>query len=52
MLLHGPFQWEQFLELGSDMETSEIEDRIKSQKPNQCAALVYTVRQAVHILLV
>ena len=37
------FQWEQFLDLGKDKETSEIEEAMKNQKPNQCATLVYTV---------
>lgn len=51
VLLHGLFQWEQFLQLGSDVETSDIEERMKCQKPNQCAALVYTVRRVVCILI-
>ena len=31
------------MELGKDMEDSVIEDKIKTQKPEQCAVLVYTV---------
>ena len=31
------------MELGKDMESSEIEQRIAEQKPEQCALLVYTV---------
>lgn len=29
--------------MGKDKETSEIEEAMKNQKPNQCATLVYTV---------
>lgn len=36
-------QWEQFLELGKDIEDSVIEEKIKAQKPEQCAVLIYTV---------
>ena len=36
-------QWEQFMELGKDMEDSVIEDKIKAEKPEQCALLIYTV---------
>lgn len=36
------YDWEQFLELGADKETSEIESAMENQKPNQCASLVYT----------
>ena len=36
-------QWAQFLELGKDIEDSVIEDKIKAQKPEQCALLIYTV---------
>lgn len=31
------------MELGKDLEDSVIEDKIKAQKPEQCAVLVYTV---------
>ena len=31
------------MELGKDMEDSVIEDKIKAQKPEQCALLIYTV---------
>ena len=31
------------MELGKDMEDSVIEDKIKAQKPEQCAVLIYTV---------
>ena len=37
------FQWEQFLDLGKDKKTSEIEEIMMNQKANQCASLVYTV---------
>ena len=30
--------------LGSEMTTAEIEHRMSQSQPNQCAALVYTVR--------
>lgn len=36
-------QWEQFVKLGKDMDDSVVEDKIKCQKPEQCAMLVYTV---------
>ena len=36
-------QWESFLELGKDIEDSVIEEKIKAQKPEQCAVLIYTV---------
>ena len=36
-------QWEQFMELGKDIEDSVIEEKIKAQKPEQCALLIYTV---------
>ena len=38
-------QWEQFLELGKDMDNSEVEKIVKNQKPEESAALVYTVSQ-------
>ena len=31
------------MELGKDMEDSVIEDKIKAQRPEQCALLIYTV---------
>ena len=31
------------MELGKDMEDSVIEEKIKAQKPEQCAVLIYTV---------
>ena len=31
------------MKLGKDMEDSVIEDKIKAQKPEQCALLIYTV---------
>ena len=37
-------QWNEFLELGKDIENSVIEDILKSQKPEECAVMVYTVR--------
>ena len=40
MSLH---QWDQFMELGKDVDDSVIEEKIKSQRPEQCALLVYTV---------
>ena len=49
-LIFQTWQWEQFLELGADMETSQVEDRMKSQTPDQCASLVYTVRRNLQLL--
>ena len=37
-------QWEQFLCLGDDMDDQLVEDKIASQKPEDCVALIYTVR--------
>ena len=31
------------MELGKDIEDSVIEEKIKAQKPEQCALLIYTV---------
>ena len=36
-------QWEQFLEFGKDIDDSVIEEKIKAQKPEHCAVLIYTV---------
>jgi long-chain-fatty-acid--CoA ligase ACSBG len=36
------YTWEQFMELGKDMDSSVVDDIVKTQKPNQCASLVYT----------
>ena len=36
-------QWDQFMELGKDVDDSVIEEKIKSQRPEQCAIVVYTV---------
>ncbi len=44
------WQWEQFMELGKDIETSVIEDKVAAMKPNQCATLVYTVSNLYQML--
>ena len=31
------------MELGKDIEDSVIEEKVKAQKPGQCALLIYTV---------
>ena len=31
------------MEFGKDIEDSVIEEKIKAQKPEQCALLIYTV---------
>ena len=36
-------QWEDFLKLGDEIETSVVEEKIKAQKPEHCALLIYTV---------
>ena len=41
------FQWEQFMELGKDVEDGAIEEKIAAQRPEQCALLIYTVRDNV-----
>jgi len=38
-----PLQWEEFLKLGDEVETSVVEEKIKSQRPEHCALLIYTV---------
>ena len=43
LLIHFS-QWEQFLEHGKDMDDSVIEEKIKAQKPEQCAVMIYTVK--------
>eukprot|EP00731_Ephydatia_muelleri_P030983 Em0022g497a len=35
-------EWDQFMELGKDVDDSVIEEKIKAQRPEQCALLVYT----------
>ena len=35
-------EWDQFMELGKDVDDSVIEEMIKAQRPDQCALLVYT----------
>lgn len=40
-------QWEQFMELGKDMADSEVEKILQEQKPQDCALLIYTVREVV-----
>ena len=37
------FQWDQFMELGKDVEDGAIEEKIAAQRPEQCALLIYTV---------
>lgn len=37
------FQWQSFMKIGEDVETSEIEDIISAQKPEEAALLIYTV---------
>ena len=48
MSLH---QWDQFLELGKDVDDSVIEEKIKAQRPEQCALLVYTVSFQQHLMI-
>jgi long-chain-fatty-acid--CoA ligase ACSBG len=43
------FDWGQFLELGADVKTKQIEDLMKEHTPNQCASLVYTVRRILSV---
>ena len=35
------------MDLGKDIEDSVIEEKMAAQKPNQCATLVYTVRNSL-----
>ncbi len=44
------WQWEQFIELGKDIETSVIEDKVAAMNPNQCALLIYTVRMIFYFM--
>ena len=36
------YEWEDFLKLGDEIETSVVEEKIKAQRPEQCALLIYT----------
>lgn len=36
------FVWKDFLNLGKDVKDEIIKDKIKRQKPGQCATLIYT----------
>ncbi|KAJ1212734.1 hypothetical protein NDU88_000383 [Pleurodeles waltl] len=36
------YTWAKFMQLGSDIPDSELDDIIASQKPNQCCTLIYT----------
>jgi len=36
------YEWEEFLKLGDEVETSVVEEKIKSQRPEHCALLIYT----------
>lgn len=36
------YEWEKFLCLGDDMDDQLVEDKIASQKPQDCASLIYT----------
>ena len=40
------FQWEQFLALGDSLDNDIVENKIYSQKPEDCAGLIYTVRSS------
>lgn len=35
-------QWDDFMELGSSISNSQLDQIIASQKANQCAVLIYT----------
>lgn len=36
------YRWDEFLELGKDVEESEVDARIDGVKPGHCATLIYT----------
>ncbi|CAI9560204.1 unnamed protein product [Staurois parvus] len=36
------YTWDEFLELGKDINEEHLDDIINSQKPNQCCVLIYT----------
>lgn len=36
-------QWKQFMELGTEVETVQVDNIIHRQRPEQCALLIYTV---------
>ena len=44
-ILYFDLQWDEFLKLGdvSDITADMVNKRIMSQKPGQCAQLIYTV---------
>ena len=39
------------MELGKDVEDSVIEEKMKAQKPEQCALLIYTVGNFIMALI-
>ncbi|KFQ30797.1 Long-chain-fatty-acid--CoA ligase ACSBG2, partial [Merops nubicus] len=36
------YSWSEFMELGKDVPDAQLQEIIKSQKPNQCCTLIYT----------
>lgn len=36
------YSWEDFMKLGSEVDTKEVEDRIAPQQPGHCSTLIYT----------
>ncbi len=38
----GVYSWEAFLELGKDVDDSELQKRIDATVPSKCATLIYT----------
>ncbi|KAM8972202.1 long-chain-fatty-acid--CoA ligase ACSBG1 [Pelodytes ibericus] len=36
------YVWEEFMDLGKDITETQLDDIIRSQKPNQCCVLIYT----------
>ncbi|KAM5232333.1 long-chain-fatty-acid--CoA ligase ACSBG2-like [Hipposideros larvatus] len=39
---HNVYSWDDFMELGNSIPDSRLDQIIASQKPNQCAVLIYT----------
>ena len=37
------YKWEEFMSLGNDVEDVVIEERMKQQRADQCAAVVFSV---------
>ena len=44
-------QWMEFMEFGKDVEQRVVEEKMKSQRANQCAAVVFSVYQSLFSII-